>query len=195
MDQSIILSLALGVGLAAAVGFRIFLPLFIYGLAMHLGVLSAPAGFEWASTAPALLMFAIAGVIEILAYYVPLVDNGLDAVAGPLAVVAGIGVTAAALGDAPPMLKWALAIIAGGGIAAATQGATVALRGVSTATTAGLGNHLITTGEIISAIALSLVAIMLPYIALGLVIVLAAIGLWVFLRRWKKSTIGRSAKA
>lgn len=195
MDQSIILSLALGMGLAAAVGFRVFLPLFIYGLAVHEGAVTASAGFEWASTTPALLMFAIAGTVEIIAYYVPLLDNALDSVAGPLAIAAGIGVTAAALGDAPPMLKWALAIIAGGGIAAATQGASTALRGVSTVTTAGLGNHLISTGEIVGAIGLSLVAILLPYVALVAVVVLAIIILWVFLRRWKKSTNGRSAKA
>ena len=195
MSQDIVLSLALGVGLAAAVGFRVFLPLFIYGLAVHEGVLSASVGFEWASTTPALFMFAVAGTIEIVAYYVPLLDNALDTVAGPLAVAAGICVVAAALGDAPPMLKWALAIIAGGGVAAVTQGASTALRGVSTATTAGLGNHLISTGEIFGAIGLSLVAILLPYVALVAVVVLAIIILWVFLRRWKKSTNGRSAKA
>ena len=67
MSSDFILSLALGVGLAAAVGFRVFLPLFMYGLAVHEGVLSASAGFEWASTTPALVMFAIAGTIEIVA--------------------------------------------------------------------------------------------------------------------------------
>ena len=193
MSPDIILSLALGVGLAAAVGFRVFLPLFIYGLAVHEGVLSASNGFEWASTTPALFMFAMAGTIEIVAYYVPLLDNALDTVAGPLAVVAGISVTAAALGDAPPMLKWALAIIAGGGIAAATQGASTVLRGVSTATTAGFANHLLSTGEIFGAIGLSLVAILLPYVALVAVALLAVIIIWVFLRRWKKPTNGRSA--
>ena len=195
MSADLILPLALGVGLAAAVGFRVFLPLFIYGLAVHQGVLSASVGFEWASTTPALLMFAIAGTIEIIAYYVPLLDNALDAVAAPLAIVAGIGVTAAALGDAPPMLKWALAIIAGGGIAAATQGATTALRGVSTVVSAGLANHLLSTGEIIGAIGLSLAAILLPYITLVVVALLGVIIIWAFLRRWKKTTNGRSAKA
>ena len=194
MSPDIVLSLALCLGLAAAAGFRVFLPLFIYGLAVHEGVLTASVGFEWAGTTPALFMFAIAGTIEIIAYYVPLLDNALDAIAAPLAVAAGIGLTAAALGDAPPMLKWALAIIAGGGIAAATQGASTALRGISTATTAGLGNHLISTGEIFGAIGLSLVAILLPYVALVAVALLALIIIWVFLRRWKKSTNGRSAK-
>ena len=194
MSPDLILSLALGVGLAAAVGFRVFLPLFIYGLAVHQGVLAGASGFEWASSTSALVMFAAAGTVEIIAYYVPFLDNALDAVASPLAIAAGIGVTAAALGDAPPMLKWALAIIAGGGIAAATQGATTALRGVSTATSAGIANHLLTTGEIIGAIALSLVAILLPYVALVAVALLAVIIIWAFRRRWKKSTNGRSAK-
>src|ERR1700742_1553870 len=104
MDSSLLLSFALGVGLAAAVGFRVFLPLFIYGLAVKLGILTASSGFEWASSTPALMMFPVAAAVEIAAYYVPLVDNALDHIAGPMAVAAGIGLTAAALGDAPPML-------------------------------------------------------------------------------------------
>ncbi len=194
MSPDIILSLALGVGLAAAVGFRVFLPLFIYGLAVHEGLLSVSVGFEWASTTPALFMFAVAGTVEIIAYYVPLFDNALDGVAGPLAIAAGIGVTAAALGDAPPMLKWALALIAGGGIAAATQGASTVLRGVSTATTAGLANHLLSTGEIIGAIGLSLVAILLPYVALMAVALLGVIAIWVLRRRWKNPPSGEQLK-
>ena len=82
-----------------------------------------PASTGWA-TLPALFMLAIAAVIEIVAYYVPGLDNLLDALAAPAAVIAGIVVSAAAMTDVSPMLKWTLAIIAGGGAAAMTQGAT-----------------------------------------------------------------------
>jgi hypothetical protein len=165
MDPDLFLSLALGVGLAAATGFRVFLPLLIMGLAVKGGYMPVSGGFEWVATTPALLMFAVAAMVEIIAYYVPVLDNLLDGVAGPLAVGAGIAVTASVLGDVPPMWKWTLAIIAGGGAAAATQGATTLLRGTSTVLTGGLGNHALATAEIIGAVLLSILAILLPFVA------------------------------
>lgn len=179
MQGDLFLSLALGLGLAAAVGLRVFLPLLILGLATRAGIVPTTAGFERVGTAPALLMFGVAAATEIVAYYVPLLDNALDSVAGPLAVVAGFGVMALALGDTPPMLKWTLAIIAGGGAAAVTQGTTTVLRGTSTAFTAGLGNHVLATAEIAGAVGLSLLAILLPVVALVLVGFIVA-----FAARW-----------
>ena len=180
MSPDLILSLALGVGLATAVGFRVFLPLFMLGVGVHWGVVPTTSGFEWVGSTPALIMFAVAAVLEVLAFYVPLLDNVLDAIAAPVAIAAGIGVTALALGDAPPMLKWAVAIIAGGGAAAATHGATAALRGTSTALTAGLGNHAIATGEALAAIGMAFLAIAKPVIAL----VLLAIVVLIVAQRW-----------
>jgi hypothetical protein len=111
-------------------------------------------------------MLTVAAFTEIAAYYIPVLDNLLDGIAGPVAVGAGIAVSYAVMGDLPPMLKWSLAIIAGGGAAAATQGATTLLRGASTAVTGGLGNSVLATLEIIGAVLLSVLAIMLPYLAL-----------------------------
>jgi hypothetical protein len=178
-----LLSLALGLGLATAVGFRVFLPLLVLGLGVRGGWVTPGSGFEWVGTDSALIMFAVAAVLEIAAYFVPLLDNALDAIAAPVAVMAGIGVTALALGDAPPMLKWTLAIIAGGGAAAATHGATAALRGLSTATTAGLGNHTIALGEIIAALGLALLSLVWPLVALAVV---AAVIIAVLRRRTAK---------
>ncbi len=180
MQPDIILSLALGLGLATAVGFRVFLPLFILGIAVHYGVVPASSGFEWVGSDTALIMFAVTAVVEIVAYYVPLLDNALDAIAAPVAIAAGIGVTALALGDAPPMLKWALAIIAGGGAAAATHGATAALRGVSTVATAGVGNHVLATGEIFGAIGMALLALVLPFVAMFVAVII----MFIVIRRW-----------
>lgn len=168
---SLLFPVALGIGLAAATGFRVFLPLLLMGLAVRGGYMPVSDGFAWVATPPALIMFAIAAVTEIVAYYVPVLDNLLDGIAGPTAVGAGIAVSAAVMGDFPPMLKWTLAIIAGGGAAAATQGATTLLRGTSTVLTMGLGNHAVATGEIVGAIVMTLLAILMPYLAvLGAVI-------------------------
>lgn len=162
---TLLFPVALGIGLAAATGFRVFLPLLLMGLAVRAGYMPVSDSFTWVATTPALLMFAIAAVTEIIAYYVPVLDNLLDGIAGPTAIGAGIAVSAAVMGDYPPMLKWSLAIIAGGGAAAATQGATTLLRGTSTVLTMGLGNHAVATAEIIGAIVMTLLAIVLPYLA------------------------------
>jgi Domain of unknown function (DUF4126) len=178
----IALPAALGVSLAAATGFRVFVPLLMMGLAARAGYLPVSSGFDWVTTAPALLMLAVAAMAEVAAYYVPGLDNLLDTIATPAAVLAGIAVSAAVMTDLPPMLKWTLAIIAGGGAASITQGATTVLRGHSTVLTAGLGNHVIATGEIMGALAISALAIFAPYIAL----VVAAVFCWIVWRSLKK---------
>ena len=48
--------IALGIGLAAATGFRIFLPLLIAGLAAHFGHLPLSENFGWLASTPALVM-------------------------------------------------------------------------------------------------------------------------------------------
>lgn len=160
------LPIMLGISLAAATGFRVFVPLLVMGLSARGGYLPLGETFAWVSTTPALIMLAVAAMAEVAAYYIPGLDNLLDSIATPVAVIAGIAVSAAVMTDIPLMLKWTLAIIAGGGAAAITQGSTATLRGHSTAFTAGLGNHLLATGELAGAILVPLIAIIFPYVAL-----------------------------
>jgi hypothetical protein len=162
-----IIPFALGIGLAAATGFRVFMPLLFAGLAAKTGYMPVVSdGFSWLTSTPALLMLAVASVAEVAAYYLPGIDNILDALAAPAAVIAGIGVSAAAMAGLDPMLKWTLAIIAGGGAAGLTAGATTLARGKSTVLTAGMGNNVIATGEIVAAIITSILAIFAPVFAL-----------------------------
>ena len=78
-----------------------------------------------------MIAFGAATVAEIIAYYIPWVDNALDSVAVPLATIAGIFVTGSIVADLDPVWRWTLAIIAGGGAAASTQLATTKVRAVS----------------------------------------------------------------
>jgi Domain of unknown function (DUF4126) len=181
----LLLPVSLGVGLAAAAGFRVFLPLLAMGVAVKAGYLPITEGFNWIATTPALLMLAVAAVAEIIAYYIPVFDNLLDGLATPTAIGAGVAMTYAVIGDVDPMLKWTLAIIAGGGAAAATQGATTVLRGASTVTTAGLGNHAVATGELFGAVLMSLLAIIFPYVALIAALVFIYVA-WRLVMRMKR---------
>jgi len=163
-------SIALGVGLAAAVGFRVFLPLLITSIATYAGYLPVSSGFEWLGSPAAVIMLAVAALAEVLAYYIPGVDNLLDTIATPAALIAGTLVSAAVMADLPPLIKWTAAVIAGGGAAGITQGVTTMIRANSTVFTGGLGNPVIATGELGGAAIISLLALAMPFVALGLVI-------------------------
>ncbi|MCP5327275.1 MAG: DUF4126 domain-containing protein [Steroidobacteraceae bacterium] len=166
----ILTSIALGVGLAAAVGLRVFLPLLVLAIAGYAGVVPLADSFQWLASLPAVATLGVAAAVEIAAYYIPGVDNLLDTLATPAALIAGTIAAAAVMTDLPPIVKWTTAVIAGGGAAGLTQGVTSLLRVKSTATTGGLGNPLVATGELGGATALSLVAIFAPIIALALVV-------------------------
>lgn len=176
--SELILSIALGVGLAAAVGLRVFLPLLVLSIAAHTGHIPLGSGFAWLAGDPALIMLSVAAVLEVLAYYLPGLDNLLDVLAAPAALIAGTVVSAAVMTDVPPMLKWTTAVIAGGGAAGLTQALTSLLRTKSTVMTAGLGNHVLATGELLGALSLALLALCAPFAALAVV----AVGAWFALR-------------
>ena len=166
------LSVFIGVGLAAACGFRIFVPLLIMSIASLTGQLALSPEFDWIATYPALAAFSIATIFEIAAYYIPWVDNLLDAIAIPAATVAGTIVMASAVSDMSPFLKWGLAVIVGGGVAGTIQGFTSITRIASTATTGGIGNPVVSTAEAGGSIVLSILAITLPIVAAIAVVVI-----------------------
>ena len=172
-----ILSISIGIGLAAACGFRVFVPLLIMSIAYQTGNLELGAGFEWIGSVPAMIAFGAATLLEVFGYYIPWVDNLLDSIATPTAVVAGIVVTASFATDLSPLLQWSLAVIAGGGAAATIQIATSATRLASTAGTGGLANPVVSTTELFGSVGLTILAIAIPIVALIIVVLLVVIGI------------------
>ncbi len=181
-----LLSIALGVALAAAVGLRVFLPLFVLSIAAWADWLPLAESFAWLATLPAVVMLGVATVIEIGAYYLPGIDNLLDVIATPAALVAGTVAAAAVITDLPPLVRWTTAVIAGGGAAAITQGASALLRAKSTATTGGLGNAIVATGELGGAAALSLLALTAPLVALAIAVFVLVVAPWLLWRGWRR---------
>lgn len=181
-----LLSLLLGVSLSAACGFRIFVPFLVMSIAAVSGHLELSSGFEWIGSQAALVMFGIATLVEVAGYYVPWLDEMLDVVATPTAVVAGALTTASVMGEASPLLQWTSAVVAGGSAAALVQGMTDITRLSSTAMTGGLANPLVSTMELGSSLVLSILAIALPVFT-GLLVVgiliFAAHKVWRFFTR------------
>lgn len=168
------LAVLVGLGLAAAAGFRVFVPLLAVGLAARFTDLPLTDGFAWMGSTAALVTFGGATVVEVLAYYVPWIDNLLDTVATPAAVVAGAVLTAAVVTDVDPVLRWSLAIVAGGGTATVFQGLTAGTRGISTLATGGVGNFLVATVEWVLSVVLSILAVVVPIVAILVVVLLLA---------------------
>jgi hypothetical protein len=177
--MDLLISICLGLGLAASCGFRIFVPMLGLSIAAMSGHLHLASGFEWIGTTPALVCFSVATVLEIAAFYVPWIDNALDTIAIPAAVVAGSLLTASVVTEMSPLLKWSVAIIAGGGLAGMIQAGTALIRGTSTASTGGSGNFVVATVELIGALLGTLLAILLPVLSL---IAVCAIVFYILLR-------------
>jgi hypothetical protein len=169
-----LVAVAMGIGLSAACGFRVFLPILFLSLATHFGYVHPAPAWLWVGSAPAIITLATATLVEVLAYYIPWLDHALDTIAAPAALVAGTLMTASLVTDVNPFLKWSLALIAGGGVAGIAQTITMAVRVASTATTGGLANPIVSTIESVGAIVLATLAILAPLVAVG-VIVLAVL--------------------
>ncbi len=166
------LSICIGLGLAAACGFRVFVPLLVVNLAARAGFLSLGESFQWLESTPALLAFAGATVLEVGAYYIPWIDNLLDIVSSPAAVTAGTVLSASVITGIDPFFKWTLAAIAGGGIAGGVQLLSSGTRGASTVLTAGLGNFAVSSAELTGSVLFSIASVVVPVVAMILLLVL-----------------------
>ena len=179
-----IFSILLGIGLAASVGFRIFVPLFALSIASYYGIIPLNENWQWVGSSVAMITLGIATIIEIGAYLIPWLDNLLDTIAVPLAAIAGTAVMLSTMADLDPVVTWSLAIIAGGGTATAIKASTSTARLASTATTGGIANPIVSTVESSTSIVMAVLAFVAPVIAIIFVIII----LWLMFKvfRWFK---------
>jgi hypothetical protein len=171
-----VVAISVGFGMAAACGFRVFVPMVVIGAAAKFDWLTLSDGFHWLGTWPAIIAFSVATGLEIGAYYFPWLDNLLDSASVPAAVLAGIMVSAACVVDMNPMLKWTLAVIAGGGAAGTVKSGMAGIRLGSTATTGGLGNSVVSTIEWLASLILAALSVFVPILA-GIVAVVVVVAL------------------
>lgn len=181
--MEIILSLLIGIGLSAATGFRIFIPALLANIAAMNGWVDLGENFQWLSTWSAFWVLISASVLEIGAYYIPFIDNILDAIAAPMAVIAGTILSTSFIQIDQPVLQWGLGVIMGGGTAGAIQVGTQVARLTSTGTTAGISNPILATIENILSFIISLISIFIPVMALMVVILIIY---WLAKRRNKR---------
>ena len=192
-EVTIIMATLMGISLAAASGFRVFLPPFLLSLAARFNVVwfldidLIGTQFEFFTSTLSIVVLGIATVAEFAAFYAPWVDSVLDTIATPASIVAGVAMTAIVLEGNDPIIQWTIAIVAGGGVAATIQSATVAIRGLSSTFTFGLGNSAVATGENVASVALTLIAILIPF--LSALFVLLIVALLLRMKRKKKEPV------
>jgi Domain of unknown function (DUF4126) len=175
MTPESFVSIAVGLALAAAAGFRVFVPLLALSLAARAQWVQLSPSFEWLAATPASVALATAMVVEIAAYYVPFFDNVLDTLAAPVAVLAGIVASASLLTDLPPWLQYSIAIIGAGGTAGVVHASTSLLRLKSSAATAGFGNPIIATMELIGSVLIAVIALLAPLLALIVAVLIVVV--------------------
>ncbi|MDQ3194546.1 MAG: DUF4126 domain-containing protein [Bacteroidota bacterium] len=162
--MDIALGILLGIGLAASCGFRVFVPMLVTSVVSLLGYIKLSPGFEWMGSWIAFAAFLIATIVEIAAFYIPWLDNALDTVSGPLAMIAGTVLTASFLTETTPLIQWALGIIVGGGTAGIVKVGASAARLTSTATTGGMANAVVATTENVMSVVLSILSFIIPIV-------------------------------
>ena len=169
-----LVAISLGLGLAAASGFRVFLPPLLLSGAINIGIVEPSGQLEMLDGWMSFSVLLLAVILEIGSYLIPWLDNVLDVVASPAAVVAGIAMMGSVIGaetSFDPIVQWTMAIVGGGGVSGTVQAGTVATRAVSTGTTGGLANPLISVFEAMMAVVVTLMALLAPLLCLIVVII------------------------
>ena len=182
-----------GVALAATAGLRMFMPfLFVGGMARYANM-PAPGMLEWTASDAGFLLLLIATLLEVLGDKVPAVDHALDAVATFAKPAAGLLLPAALLYDLSPAGAWVLGIAAGAPLALGVHATKAGTRALSSATTMGAGNPLISLFEDVLAVAILVFTVLAPLIAVALIVALVVLVARALarMRRWMRR--GRGA--
>lgn len=191
MDHSLWLAIAGGLAIAAACGLRAFLPLLVLGLAGRAGVVTVGGSAAWLTQDLALWTLGVAALVEIVGDKVPIVDHALDAVGLVVRPAAGALGAYAALAEWPAPLPLVFALVAGSG-ALGVQALKAKTRVGSSLLTAGAGNPVLSFAEDLGAFGLTLLAILVPAIALAIVAA-GAVTLRAAWRRLRRGTSIRRA--
>lgn len=191
MNAELITAVAIGIGLAASAGFRVFVPMLVAAIAAKTGILPLNESFMWLSSWPSIAILGTATMVEILAYYIPVVDNLLDTIATPLAVVAGTLLLTSVLPIDSELMKWITGAAVGGGSAAVVQSGSALTRLTSTKLTAGVGNPVVATVENVAAAGTSILSLVIPFFILAIFLLLIILIFTSLRRRMRKKKENR----
>lgn len=179
----------LGLGLAAASGLRIFVPLLLAALAakFHLFGIELNESMAWMTSNTAVFALGMATVIEIIADKVPFLDNALHAIGIVARPIAGAVAAGSMFAGLDPTAAAIAGIIVGAPTALAFGAAQGGTRAASTATTGGLANPFLSFLEDVLSIGTVLIAFVIP-VLIPVLLVLLFWGVWKLFHRWRRRT-------
>ena len=166
-------SIFAAVGLSGAAGLNAYLPLLVSALLDRLDVVELAEPFDALSSTTGLSVISALFVADFVGDKIPGVDHVLHLVGTVVHPVSGALLFVGQTGIETEMPA-AVAAVLGAVTAESLHGGRAALRPASTATTAGLGNPVLSLGEDVASLILTIVAFALPLIALVVVIALVA---------------------
>ncbi|HUG53416.1 MAG TPA: DUF4126 domain-containing protein [Vicinamibacteria bacterium] len=177
-------SLALAIGLAACAGLRAWLPLLLAGGLARAEVLTLGPSFGFLASDRALVLFAIASVIEIVGDKIPAVDHALDMLSTVLRPAAGALLAASVMWEIrDPLVALAVGLAIGAPSAMVPHAAKSVLRAASTTLTGGLANPVISLAEDVIAVAVFVFTVLVPLLAAATILVVAVLVLRRLARR------------
>ena len=185
--QTWVLPALLGLGLAAASGLRIFIPMLMAALAakFQLFGIELNESMAWMTSNGAIAALALATVIEIVADKVPLLDNALHAIGIIARPVAGAVVAGSMFAGLDPTAAAIAGIIVGAPTALAFGAAQGGTRAASTATTGGLANPFLSFLEDVMAFFTVLIAFVFP-VLIPVLLILLFWGVWTLFKRMRR---------
>lgn len=167
----LLLGTASAFGLAAATGLNASLPLLLVGLAARFGLITLVAPYDALGSLTALIGLGVLALIEVTADKVPGVDSVLHVVQGPVTLAAGAVIFASQqsmIQDVSPGLAIVLGVLSAGGI----HTLRALARPVINLATVGMGGPVASVGEDVSAVGLTILALVAPVVAIVLVAVI-----------------------
>jgi hypothetical protein len=169
--------LAIAAVLGFASGIRLYAVLAFIGFVGWMGWVDLPAGLKLLADPRVLAATSSMTVVEFFADKIPALDSLWDAVHTLIRIPAGAALAAALLGGDGAV--WAtIAALIGGSLAATSHFTKAGSRAVLNASPEPFSNIAASTTEDFTVGGLLLLALMHPFIALGAVVVLLVLALW-----------------
>ena len=170
-----------GLGLSGAAGLNAWLPAFAGALLTRLGVVDLGEPFDRLSEDLPLIVLGVLTAGDFVGDKIPAVDHVLH---GAGTVIAPLSGTVLFTGETDASVL--VSLLAGGSTAGAVHAARAAIRPVSTVTTAGIGNPVLSLLEDAASALLTLFAFVVPVIAVLAVVALLVLGLVLWRQRRRR---------
>lgn len=177
MTAQAFLSLATAFGLSTAAGLNAYIPLLTVALLARLtSLITLNPPYDALSSWWVIATLGVLLAVEVLVDKIPAADTANDIVHTFIRPAAGAILFAASTNviGLHPVLAAIGGVILAGGVHAAKAGG----RPVVTATTAGMGNPIVSTIEDVISFVTSLLAIVAPYAVLALVAIALSLFIW-----------------